>query len=114
MHFEIESVIFKMCIVREPETTPGTLLLLARDTGVHILQTYFPSHFLQLYKTQPALTGPARSMGSARFTGLSLFYMAQPALGGLRPFHRDQPALQASSLNYRDQPVLWAQVVLEC
>ena len=32
-NFEIASVLFEICIVREPATTPGSLLLLARDTG---------------------------------------------------------------------------------
>ena len=32
-NFEIASVIFEICIVREPATTPGPPLLLARDTG---------------------------------------------------------------------------------
>ena len=30
-NFEIASVVFKICIVHEPTTTPGPLLLLARQ-----------------------------------------------------------------------------------
>ena len=37
---EIASVIFEMCIVREPTTTPGPLLLLARDTGTSVPSSY--------------------------------------------------------------------------
>ena len=35
-NFEITSVIFEICIVSEPPTIPGTLLLLARDTGTNL------------------------------------------------------------------------------